>query len=108
MTNKTLARAGFLALVMPVLAGCMVFGSKANRNDPNFQAGYSDGCASATANGADYRTGGQVRDDALYKSSQPYRSGWGTGFASCNPRSNPAGTDPNMGGMPSQRPPGQL
>jgi hypothetical protein len=86
----------------------MVFGSKAHRNDPNFQAGYSDGCASANASGADYRTGGRVRDDALYNSSQTYRSGWGTGFASCNPQSNPAGTDPNNGGMPSQRPPGQL
>jgi len=107
MTNKWLARTGLLLAMAPVLAGCMVFGSK-NSRDPNFQAGYSDGCASANAHGADYRTGGQVRDDALYKTSQAYRSGWGTGFASCNPRSNPAGTDPNNGGMPSTRPPGQL
>ena len=92
---------------MPLLAGCIAFGSKAS-GDPNFQAGYSDGCASPTASGANYRTGGQIRDDALYKESQPYRSGWGTGFASCNPRRSPSGTDPNMGGMPSQRPPGQL
>src|ERR1700761_1654245 len=108
MTNKRLARIALVMVLMPALAGCMVFGSKARRNNPDFQAGYSDGCASATSNGADYRTGGQVRDDALYKSSQDYRSGWGTGFASCNPRRNPAGTDPNMGGMPSSRPPGQL
>ncbi len=108
MTNKWLARVGLLAAMAAVLAGCMVFGSKAHRNDPNFQAGYSDGCASANANGANYRTEGRVRDDALYKTSQDYRTGWGTGFAACNPRSNPAGTDPNMGGMPSQRPPGQL
>ena len=107
MTNKWLARAGLAVVAMPLLAGCIAFGSKASR-DPNFQAGYSDGCASATSAGADYRTGGQVRDDALYKASSAYRSGWGTGFASCNPRRNPAGTDPNMGGMPSQRPPGQL
>lgn len=94
-------------IVAPLLAGCIALGSKASR-DPNFQAGYSDGCASATSNGANYRTGGQIRDDALYKASQTYRSGWGTGFASCNPRRSPSGTDPNMGGMPSQRPPGQL
>jgi hypothetical protein len=108
MTNKSLVRAGALVLLAPLVAGCMAFGSKSRQHDPSFQAGYSDGCASANAHGADYRTGGQVRDDALYKSSQAYRSGWGTGFASCNPRANPAGTDPNMGGMPSQRPPGQL
>ncbi len=105
MTKKPLAIA--LLALAPLLAGCIALGGK-SRNDPNFQAGYSDGCASANANGANYRTGGTVRDDALYKSSQPYRSGWSTGFASCNPRSNPAGTDPNNGGMPSQRPPGQL
>jgi hypothetical protein len=107
MTNKRLARGALGLVLVPLLAGCIALGSKASR-DPNFQAGYSDGCASATASGADYRTGGQVRDDALYKASQAYRSGWGTGFASCNPRRSPSGTDPNMGGMPSQRPPGQL
>jgi hypothetical protein len=89
----------------------MVFGTphdRAMRNDPNFKAGYSDGCASANASGADYRSGGQVRDDALYKASQPYRSGWGVGYATCNRQAMPNGPDPNMGGMPSQRPPGQL
>src|SRR3569832_1177922 len=96
------ARTGLLLAMAPVLAGCKVFGSK-NSRDPIFQAGYSDGCASANAHGADYRTGGQVRGDALYKTSQAYRSGWGTGFASCDPRSNPAGTDPNFGGLSSLR-----
>jgi len=93
------------------LSGCIFFETpreRAMRNDPNFRAGYSDGCASANASGADYRSGGQVRDDALYKTSQPYRSGWGVGYATCNRRMTPNGPDPNMGGMPAQRPPGQL
>jgi hypothetical protein len=105
--GRPLTALALLMLLAPLVSGCIALGSKANR-DPNFQAGYSDGCASANANGANYRTGGRVRDDALYKTSQTYRSGWGTGFAACNPRQNPGGTDPNMGGMPSQRPPGQL
>ena len=99
------------AAALVSLSGCIFFESpreRAMRNDPNFKAGYSDGCASANASGADYRSGGIVRDAAMYKASQPYRSGWGAGYATCNRRATPNGPDPNMGGMPPQRPPGQL
>ena len=75
--------------------------------DPNFQAGYSDGCASANAAGANYRKGNNVRDDALYQSSKPYRAGWAAGYATCNTEQG-GNSNPNYGGMPSTKPPGQL
>jgi hypothetical protein len=87
------------------LAGCIFFETprqRAMRNDPNFKAGYSDGCASANARGTNYR-GDQIRDEAAYAASKPYRSGWASGYAGCN-NSLHNGADPNGIGMPGQRP----
>ena len=111
MTNKPLMRAIALLLLGPVLSGCIFFESResrAMRRDPSFQAGYADGCASANARGANLRTGGVVRDEALYKASQPYRAGWGNGYATCNNQVPQHGPDPNMGGMQPSKPPGTL
>ena len=98
-----LTRLAAIALSL-TLSGCIFFESsreRAMRNDPTFKAGYADGCASANARGTNYR-GDQVRDEATYAVSKPYRSGWTAGYATCNNelRSN----DPNLGGMPAQRP----
>ena len=98
------------AVVCLALSGCIFFESHAERamiKDPNYQAGYSDGCASANAAGTDYRHGSNVRDDALYAASRPYRAGWAAGYASCN-TTRGGSSDPNYGGMPSTKPPGQL
>jgi hypothetical protein len=105
MITKTLVlRSGALALAL-LAGGCIFFETKhdrAMRNDPNFQAGYSDGCASANARGTNYR-GDKIRDDALYASSQPYRSGWGAGYSLCNNQYNRS-SSPNTSDMPDQRP----
>ncbi|MEI9887503.1 MAG: hypothetical protein WDN08_13570 [Rhizomicrobium sp.] len=71
------------------------------RNDPNFRAGYSDGCASANARGSNVR-GDTVRDDAAYEVSKPYRSGWAAGYSSCNTAMQQS--NPTIGGMPGARP----
>lgn len=98
MTRSIPFRLAAIALAVS-LGGCIFFESKrdrAMRNDPTFQAGYSDGCASANTRGTNYR-GDKVRDEALYASSQPYRSGWGAGYSLCNNQyngsSNPSGSD---------------
>ena len=83
MTKRILVRIGTVALAF-ALGGCIFFESKrdrAMRNDPTFQAGYSDGCASANNRGTNFR-GSQVRDDALFQTSPPYRAGWGEGYGS--------------------------
>src|SRR5437763_665720 len=77
------------------LAGCGLFPSAAERavqKSPNFRAGYSDGCAAASATGANPREGA-YRDEALYKSSQAYRAGWGNGYSLC--RREGVGAEPN-------------
>jgi hypothetical protein len=94
-----------IALLAPALTGCIIFETKKERamvKTPEFQAGYSDGCASANARGTNYRND-KIQDDALYKISQAYRSGWGAGYSTCN---NQYGrqSNPNSSDMPDQRP----
>ena len=91
-------------LLSLTLTGCIFFETpreRAMRNDPNFKAGYSDGCASANARGTSFR-GDQVRDEAAYAVSKPYRSGWSAGYSTCNNQLNP-NNNPNINGMPDQR-----
>ena len=92
-------------LVALSLAGCIFFESpreRAMRKDPAFQAGYSDGCASASARGANLRTGGVVRDAQLFASSKPYRAGWNAGYSVCNNQIDP-NMRPGTNGLPDQR-----
>jgi hypothetical protein len=102
-------RSGRLSLVLCsalLLTGCMFFETRADRalkNQPNFQAGYDDGCASANGQGANMRHGNIVRDDALYESDKAYRVGWANGHSTCQrlaPTSQDKGAlqDVNPGG----------
>lgn len=64
------------------LSGCAIFGGpgdRALRRSPNFRAGYSDGCAAATAQGANPRE----MKDTLAGEDKLYRRGYATGFQSC-------------------------
>lgn len=79
------ARLLVLALAT-LLSGCIFFESSADRNlrkQPNFHAGYDDGCATANAEGANMRRGDAVRDDALYEVDKAYRVGWAQGHNAC-------------------------
>ena len=74
-----------LTAVLLGAAGCAVFGSgkdRALRNQPNFKEGYEDGCAAATAQGADLRDR-PVGDKELYANDATYRQGWSSGFQTC-------------------------
>lgn len=78
----------FVSLLLLPLAGCGLFAGKetrALRASPDYQAGYSDGCASAGGPDANMRDagGGTVKDDGLYRSSKAYRAGWGAGLGAC-------------------------
>lgn len=72
-----------------LLAACSSPADRAMRNSPDFKAGYSDGCASASQEGADKRTQNMVRDEALYTRSPAYHSGWGNGFGTCRAMNAP-------------------
>ena len=98
-------RAGLVLSLALSLSGCIFFETKAMRamrNDPNFKAGYSDGCASANARGTSF-TGEKVRDDILFKTSQPYRAGWSNGYSTCNNQLYGPNA-PNTSDMPDHRP----
>jgi hypothetical protein len=93
----TLSKTGGLCLACFLLTGCGLFMSPADRamrNSQPYKNGYSDGCATANAEGASYR-GGTVRDEDQFKTSRAYRSGWSSGFSACRlttqgpARSNP-------------------
>jgi len=76
---------GSLTLLLLGVAGCAVFGSGKDRallNQPNFKEGYEDGCAAATAQGADLRDR-PVGDKELYANDATYRQGWSSGFQTC-------------------------
>ena len=73
---------GVISLAAFTLGGCAVFGrpgDRALRRSPNFRAGYSDGCAAATAQSANPRDA----KDTLAGEDRIYKRGYATGFQSC-------------------------
>lgn len=95
----------FVVLLAASLSGCIFFETRAMRamrNDPNFKAGYSDGCASANARGTSF-TGSKIRDEAAFQVSQPYRAGWSNGYSTCNNQLYRSNT-PNVNDSPDHRP----
>jgi hypothetical protein len=69
-----------------LLAAC----AGGNSRSPDFKAGYSDGCASASLEGANKRADSTTRDEAAYRTNKDYRSGWGQGFGSCRAMQMPS------------------
>jgi hypothetical protein len=100
-----------ILLVLPLagLAGsCMLLGGsadRATRNSPDFKAGYSDGCASANAEGTDFGRGGAMRDQALFDSDKAYRMGWSAGVTACR-SAVPMQAGPQSGPIPDRNPGG--
>lgn len=84
-------RKPLLLLLLPLLAGCFLFESKATRAlraSPDYRAGYGDGCASASAASANPRADTERRDGDAYSGNDAYRLGWGEGFGACRPMTN--------------------
>lgn len=75
-----------------LLAGC----AGRRDNSPDFRAGYSDGCASASLEGANRRDTSLTRDEASYRSNASYHRGWGEGFGACRAMAAPQ----SPGGLP--------
>ena len=69
---------------MPMILAFLALGcaGAANRDSPAYEAGFSDGCATASAEGSGVPKAPQ-RDAALYRSDADYRAGWASGHASC-------------------------
>jgi hypothetical protein len=80
-----------ILLSLLVLAACASPAERALRKSPDFQAGYSDGCASASLQGANARDTSLTRDESAYASNKAYHSGWGEGFGACRAMAAPQG-----------------
>lgn len=62
------------------LIGCA--SQSANTDSADYQAGYSDGCASGSA--ADgYPRGRKIRDEQAFANNPDYKSGWRAGYNAC-------------------------
>lgn len=86
--------------ILPILAGCADMGGSSHAGKPEYKQGHSDGCWAATSGKKDAAN----RNEALYKSSEAYRTGWKAGFNSCridsgardanDPTGRPSSTSP--------------
>ena len=83
-----------------LLAACSSPASRALRNSSDFKAGYSDGCASASLEGADKRDSDVTRDEAAYRANAAYHSGWGEGFGACRAMAAPQSPGSGPFGIP--------
>lgn len=91
---------GLAVALMLILSACASrHRAEGHGNSPTYGAGYTDGCATASAR-SNGEVGGETRNNALYKTDKDYRSGWRAGYASCNtsyapnPLDNPFGKPP--------------
>jgi hypothetical protein len=88
------------------LAGCgILFPSakmRATKNTPGFRAGFTDGCAAASAAAASDTTG-TVRDQRSYDTDKSYRAGWASGLANCRTQNSPS---PDKSPVPDNSPGG--
>lgn len=89
----------FAAAVFAVsLTACV--GASQYEDDPLYDAGFQDGCATGTARSPGTPPSRPVRDQTSWDQSDAYRAGWKAGYNSCAPRggSDIPGSDRDMGG----------
>ncbi|HEX3675660.1 MAG TPA: hypothetical protein VHU87_15420 [Rhizomicrobium sp.] len=101
-------RAPLAVLLLLPLSGCVIFGGpadKALRRTPSYRDGYQDGCAAANDAYSNFRKG-PLTDNALYRTDQVYRSGWGNGFQACRTTLTPGvqANSPDHGPLPDEGP----
>jgi len=77
------------AVLTLALAGCGL-GVSEHADDPNYKAGRSDGCWSATS-----RVPGDpstiTRNEEAYKTIEAYKAGWNAGYNACRIRDDSGG-----------------
>lgn len=86
--RSRLALLAFSVGVLPLLSACVFFEGPVSRqmeHSPNFKAGYSDGCATASSQTANYREHNVVKDQALFQTDKAYKAGWSAGYTGCRP-----------------------
>lgn len=77
-------RAVCVMSVLTLLGGCAsdAAGGPPMADGPDYPAGYSDGCATANARGAQIPER-PIHQSGLAEQSESYRAGWKAGFGAC-------------------------
>lgn len=82
-------RMGHAGFVKIALAAALCVGPAACASDPNryqdepgYQAGYGDGCVTATEEDKSFSTR-TARDAGAFETDPAYRAGWRQGYAQC-------------------------
>lgn len=73
---------GLVLSVAVLAAGCASADLQALREAPGFQAGYVDGCETASEQEKSFSTT-RVRDAYAFDNDEAYRAGWRRGFMEC-------------------------
>ena len=81
--------------LMLLLPACTSAADRVLQRSPDFKAGYSDGCASVSLEGANRRESSFTRDADAYRTNPAYRRGWGEGFGACRQMASPQAMGPN-------------
>lgn len=74
-----------IALIAGLAAGCASDETLELSQEPSFQAGYGDGCKTATEEDKSFSTE-RARDDYLFENDRAYRAGWRQGYLQCTRR----------------------
>ncbi len=69
------------AAIMLVLAGCETARDQTTLDDPNYTAGYSDGCTTASQRVAGFDD--SIRRDGARETEPNYQTGWRDGYNQC-------------------------
>jgi hypothetical protein len=75
------------------LSGCVSAKDRAMRDSQPYRAGYADGCAAVTGQGASFREG-PLRNEEAFQTNAAYRAGWNAGYSVCRRNMHGPGYDP--------------
>jgi hypothetical protein len=78
----------FHILVAAALLSLTACATNDYEQDPLYDPGFQDGCATGTARTSGTPASKPVRDQQLWDQSDAYRAGWRSGYASCGPTSS--------------------
>lgn len=85
LRSVTPARQLIAIFAATLAASCASDDSLKLADEPAFQAGYGDGCATSSEEDKSFSTKRQ-RDDYMFENDRAYRAGWRQGYLQCGGR----------------------
>jgi hypothetical protein len=79
-----------LFAAVPFLLLCACASDHVDTDSADYNAGYSDGCASGSSAGS-YPRSRPIRDESAFRRNPDYKAGWRTGYNACVVKTGGAG-----------------